>query len=110
MESKPHARAAGLGCGLVRVNHLAHPGRLAAEVDIVDTRPGACRHQPAAVELVRPDRAEHQPRLRHQRRQAAGIVGVGHDERRLGGRAQFVAHGPQLGQAAPAHGPAQAAA
>ena len=104
------ARAAGLGGGFVRVDHLAHPGRLAAQVHIVHAGLGAGGHQFVAIQLVGAHGGQHQARGVHQRLQAGGVAGVGHDQRGVGRGAHFVAHGGEfVGIAAP-HGPAQAAA
>ena len=102
------ARAAGLGGGLMGVDHLAHPGRLATQIDIVHAGLGTGLHQRAAVKLVGADGAEHQPGAGHQRGQAGGVLAVGLHQRGVGRRADLVAHRRQLAQVAAAHGPAQA--
>jgi hypothetical protein len=103
------ARTAGPGLCLVGVDHLAHPGRFATQVHVVDAAGGTGGHQFVAIELVGAHGGQHQPGLRHQRLQAGRVGAVGDDQRGVGRRAHFVAHGRQLGGAAPAHGPAQAA-
>ena len=105
---KDDARAAGLRRGLVRVDHLAHPGRLAAQIDVVHAGFGTGGQQRAAVELVRPHGAEHQPRAPHQLRQGGGRFGVSQHQRRVGRRADLVAHRRQLVRTTPTHRPAQA--
>ena len=51
--------AAGSRGGLVGVDHLPHPDRLAAEVEIVGAGGRAGRDQLGAVELIGPDGRQH---------------------------------------------------
>ena len=112
MESKPQEKTMRAplraAAAQVRVDHLAHPGRFAAQVDVVHAGFGAGGQQLVAVQLVRPHRAEHQPRALYQPSQRGGRSGVGHHQRRVGRRADFLAHRCQLVRIAPAHRPADA--
>jgi hypothetical protein len=82
----------------------------AAQVQIVGPRLGAGRHQGRAIQLIGADRGQHRLGPRDHGLQRGRIVRVGGDQRRLGGRADLVADGGQLVQAAPGHGPADLAA
>ena len=56
-------------------------------------RSRAGREQFGAIELIRADRGDHRPGLVHHRLQRGRIAGVGDDQRRIGRRADRVAHG-----------------
>ena len=47
------------GRSLMRIDHLPHPDRLAAEIEIIRARSDAGREQFLAIELIRPDRRDH---------------------------------------------------
>ena len=93
--------------GLVLVDHLPHPDRLAAEIEIVGAGCDAGREQLVAVELIRADGGDDRFGLVDHRLQRGGIAGIGHDQRRIRGRADRVAHGFELVEAAPGHRPFQ---
>ena len=104
---KHDARAARFRRRLMLVDHLPHPDRLAAEIEIVGAGGDAGRQQFVAVELIRTDRRDHRLRLLHHRLQRRGIAGIGHDQRRIRRRADRVADGGELVLAAPGHRPFQ---
>ena len=106
---KHDARAARFRRRLMRVDHLPHPDRFAAEIEIVGARRRADRDQLRAVELIRPDRRDHRSGLIDHRFQRRGIAGVGHDQGRVGRRADRVAHRSEFFHAAPGHRPFQIA-
>ncbi len=81
---------------MVRVDHLAHPGRFAAEISIIGAGARAGGNEFAAVELVRADGGQHNAGAAAQRIEAARIVGIGHHQRRFGGCADQAAHLLQL--------------
>ena len=54
--------------GIVAVDHVAHPGRLAGDVDIVGAMAHAGRHQLAAIQRKWPRRAQHHAGVFSQRR------------------------------------------
>ena len=102
-------RAARFRRRLMRVDHLAHPQRLAAEIEIVGPRGGTGRDQFRAVELIWADGRDDQPGLRDHRLQRGGIAGIGDDQRGVIGCPDRVAHRGELVPAAAGHRPFQTA-
>src|SRR5215468_2832454 len=66
--------AALLRICLMGVDHLPHPDRLTAEIDIIRARGRAGREQLRAVELIGTDGRYHEPRLRDHRLQRGDIA------------------------------------
>jgi len=101
------ARLRGL---LVGGDHVAHPQRLAAEVDVIVTPLCAGGHEVTAVELVGPDGADDAARPRGHGVEAGRVARIRNDQRRVRRRADLVAHGGELVGIAPGHGPGKAVA
>ncbi|MCY1174748.1 hypothetical protein D9M73_149590 [compost metagenome] len=95
---------------MVRIDHVAHPGGFAAQIDISGAGLGAGGDEIAAIELVGADGGEHDLGAFAQRAQAGGVFGIGGEERGVGGRADQIAHFGQLGGRAPRHRTARRAA
>ena len=102
---------AGVFCrGLMRIDHLAHPDRFAAEVEVVGAGGGAGCDQVRTVVLIGTDRRQHQISLVDHRRQRRWIAGVGLDQGGIGRRTDRIAHRGQLVEAASGHRPFRSAA
>jgi len=82
------------------IDHLAHPERLAAEVEIVGAISHTGRKQLGAVKLIRTDGRDHGPGLVDHGFQRRGIAGVCNNQRCVGGRADGIAHRSELVRAA----------
>jgi hypothetical protein len=92
------------------IDHLAHPDRFAAQIEIVGAGRGAGGDQIGAVELIGPDRGQHRPGLREHRIQRRRIACISGYQRRVGRRADGVADSREFIQAAPGHGPGEVTA
>jgi hypothetical protein len=86
-------------------NHVCHPARLAAQVDVVGAGLRAGFHQGLTVALVRADGGDHDAGLPHQRGHRRRVGRVGSEERQGGRRTDFAAHFGELVQIAPRHRP-----
>lgn len=107
---KDDARAARLRRIIMRVDHLAHPRRFAAQVDIVGAGLRTGGDELRAVQLIGADRRDDDAGARAHEFQARGVVGIGDHEGRFGGQAHLIADFGELRQAAAAHRPARDAA
>ncbi len=103
-------RAAGTGRGVVAADHRGHPGRLAAEVQVVRGLGDASLQQRLAAELVGADGGDHGARALGQAPQRGRIAGIGLDQRVALGQAEFRRQRPQPRPAAAGQRPAQALA
>jgi len=65
-------------------NHLRHPARLAAQVDVVGAGLRAGFHQGLTMALVRADGADHDARLQNQRGHRRRIGRIGGEQRQGG--------------------------
>ena len=95
--------------GFMRLDHLTHPYWLAAEIEVIGACGRAGCDQLRAVELIRSDRRDHRLGLIDHRLQRSRIAGVGHDQGRIGRRADRVAHRGKLVEAASGHRPFRSA-
>lgn len=104
------ARAAGDSRVGVPVQHRAHPRHLAGQVAVVGAALGAGRDQLGAVQRVRSDRGQHDPRAIDHRVQRRAVVAVGLDQGQfVRAFAQLGAHAFELVAAAPGQRPLQRA-
>jgi hypothetical protein len=103
------ARTAGLCGWVVAPNHLRHPGRLAAQVDIVATGVDTGLQQRFAVQLVGAHGGDHGVGAGRQATQCGGVGRVGRQERHRTGCLDQIADLFQLGCAAAGQAPAHAA-
>ena len=97
--------ATGLCLFGVSGDHLLHPGRFAAQVDVVCAGCGAGGDQVTAIELVGPDCSQHNLCPFRHGLYRRGVVGVGNNQWQFGRKAQFLAHGFQFFQAASGNRP-----
>ena len=104
------ARAAGRRRALQQRDHAGHPGRLAAQVQVVGAGVGAGRDQGLAMPLVGADGGDHRASLPHQRGHVGCVAGIGAEQGHAVGRADLAPQRCQLGAIATGQGPAQGAA
>ena len=102
-------RAALLGGLAMGINHLAHPCRLTAQVDVVGAGFRADTYQVRAIQLVGANGGQHHAGALCHRAQAVGVAGVSNHQRGVGRGIDLIANGFQFALAAARHGPAQAA-
>ena len=103
-------RAALACCGFVRVDHLTHPYRLAAQIEIVGAARRAGRDQIGAVELIGSDCGEYRRGAIYHGFQRRRIAGVGRNQRQVARRADRIPHRSQLVETASGHRPFDVAA
>jgi hypothetical protein len=93
---KHDARAVQMGGFVMCLDHLAHPGRFAAQIDIARTGLHAGVDQTRSIELIGANRGQHDLGRPGERSEGRGIIVIGFDQRRIGVCGDFVAHGGKL--------------
>src|ERR1700751_262551 len=91
----------------MRIDHLPHPDRLAAEIDIVRARGRTGSDKVRTVELIRTDRRDHATGLIDHCLQRGGLAGIRNDQWRVRRCADRIADMSELVRAAPGHRPFQ---